>query len=203
MFTPADVGQMTDTLLRTTPNYCPAISLDFLEPSAESGVLGRLGQYEIIEVIGRGGMGIAPESSRYSARSSGCREGARAPSWRPIQRRTGGLFVKPGGAAAVSHDHVVTVHAVEPGDLPYLAMEYIDGYSLQQKIDREGPLECQEDPAYRDADCLWLGRGSLPRFDPPRHQACQHPAAKRHRASANHRLWLGSSGRRCDDHTHR
>jgi hypothetical protein len=59
-------------------------------------------------------------------------------------------------AAAVSHDHVVTIHAVEEneppkgsrpatrGGLPYLVMEFIDGESLEQKIDREGHLELKE-----------------------------------------------------------
>ena len=34
------------------------VSLDFLTPSEKPGSLGRLGHYEVQEVIGRGGMGI-------------------------------------------------------------------------------------------------------------------------------------------------
>src|SRR5262249_55565842 len=33
-------------------------ALDFLEPSAKPGSLGRLGHYEVLEVLGRGSMGI-------------------------------------------------------------------------------------------------------------------------------------------------
>ena len=32
--------------------------LDFLEPSAKPGALGRLGHYEVLEVVGRGGMAV-------------------------------------------------------------------------------------------------------------------------------------------------
>lgn len=138
-----------------TVPHVPEISLDFLEPSQQPGSLGRLGQYEILTAVGRGGMGIvlkaqdtslnrivavkvlAPElASNATARMRFLREGQ--------------------AAAAVSHDHVVTIHAVEknecPGrsehaghiQLPYLVMEYIDGQSLQQKIDEQGPLELKE-----------------------------------------------------------
>ena len=59
-------------------------------------------------------------------------------------------------AAAISHDHVVTVYAVEEnepapdsphavrGGPPYLVMEFVDGQSLEQKIDRVGHLELKE-----------------------------------------------------------
>ena len=48
-------------------------------------------------------------------------------------------------AAAVCHDHVVNIHAVdESGSLPYLVMQFVPGPSLQQKLDRDGPLGIKE-----------------------------------------------------------
>ena len=48
-------------------------------------------------------------------------------------------------AAAVSHEHVVTIHAVEEANgLPYLVMQYVAGMSLQERLDRDGPLELKE-----------------------------------------------------------
>jgi serine/threonine-protein kinase len=48
-------------------------------------------------------------------------------------------------AAAVMHEHVVAVHAVDDtGDVPYLVMEYVAGRSLQERLDRQGPLKISE-----------------------------------------------------------
>ena len=47
-------------------------------------------------------------------------------------------------AAAIRHDNVVGIHAVEDQPIPYLVMEYIAGETLQQKLDRIGPLEVSE-----------------------------------------------------------
>ena len=47
-------------------------------------------------------------------------------------------------AAAVSHDHVVTIHAIHDSHWPpFIVMEFVDGPSLQEKIDQTGglPLE--------------------------------------------------------------
>src|SRR5205085_550564 len=48
-------------------------------------------------------------------------------------------------AAAVTHEHVVTIHGVDSaGGLPYLVMEYVSGRSLQQHLDECGPLPLAE-----------------------------------------------------------
>jgi hypothetical protein len=48
-------------------------------------------------------------------------------------------------AAAVSHDHVVTIHAIhEDNRPPLIVMEFIDGLSLQDKIQRHGALPLKE-----------------------------------------------------------
>src|SRR5262245_29784801 len=111
---------------------------DFLTPSQKPGSLGRLDHYEILGIVGHGGMGVvlkgfdeklhrvvalkvlAPELAvRGTARQRFTRE-ARA-------------------AAAVSHEHVVTIHAVEADHRPpYLVMQFIDGVSLQEKLDQGG-----------------------------------------------------------------
>ncbi len=129
---------------RTTPCAEP-IPLDFLEPSEVPGSLGRLGQYDILEVVGRGGMGIVLKAqdaklNRVVAVKVLAPELASNPTARKRFSR------EAQAAAAVSHDHVVTIYAVEDqqNQLPYLVMEFIDGQSLQQKLDSAGHLELKE-----------------------------------------------------------
>src|SRR5262249_8593997 len=48
-------------------------------------------------------------------------------------------------AAAVKNEHVVAIHSVQDeAQPPYLVMELIDGISLQDKIDKKGPLAVKE-----------------------------------------------------------
>ena len=114
--------------------------LAFLAPSEFPDSLGRVGPYEVKGVLGRGGNGVvlkafdaglnrfvavkviaAPLAGSGAARARFTRE-ARA-------------------AAAVVHENVVAVHAVDQaGGLPYLVMEYVKGRSAQDKLDRLGPL---------------------------------------------------------------
>jgi serine/threonine-protein kinase len=48
-------------------------------------------------------------------------------------------------AAAVCHEHVVTIHAVDEFcGLPYLVMEHVAGPTLQDRLDREGSPELEE-----------------------------------------------------------
>jgi eukaryotic-like serine/threonine-protein kinase len=44
-------------------------------------------------------------------------------------------------AAAVRHENVIAIYAVEDEPIPYIVMDFIAGRTLQQKIDATGPLE--------------------------------------------------------------
>ena len=118
--------------------------LGFLAPSDWPDSLGRLGTYEVKGVIGRGGMGVVlkafdPALSRnvaikvLSASLATC--GA-------ARRR---FLREAKAAAAVVHEHVVSVFAVvETAGLPFLVMEYVPGRSLQDRLDQQGPLALAE-----------------------------------------------------------
>ena len=55
-------------------------------------------------------------------------------------------FVREARAtAAVTHDNVIDIHAVEDaGPVPYLVMQFVHGCTLQEKLDRAGPLPVPE-----------------------------------------------------------
>jgi hypothetical protein len=118
--------------------------LDFLDPSDESGSLGRLAHYEVREVVGRGGMGVVLRAFDerlhrvVAIKVMAPRLATSATARRRFTREAR-------AAAAVTHDHIVTIHAVEEsGPLPYIVMQFVAGASLQDRLDRTGPLQLHE-----------------------------------------------------------
>ncbi|MGE3821942.1 MAG: protein kinase, partial [Isosphaeraceae bacterium] len=104
----------------------------------------RIGPYQVLDRVGRGGMGevfraMDPALDRVVAVKVLTESLAGSPEAR---RR---FLREARAAAAVCHEHVVTIHAVDDsGDQPYLVMQYVAGDSLQEKIDRQGPLGLKE-----------------------------------------------------------
>src|SRR5262245_14444535 len=120
------------------------IDLAFLEPATKPGSLGRLGHYEALEVAGQGGMGIvlrAFDEKLHRVVAIKVLAPALAAVGAARQR-----FVREARAgAAVTHDNVIAIHGVEEdGPIPYLIMQFIEGCTLQQKLDRSGPLPVKE-----------------------------------------------------------
>ncbi|MHC4403825.1 MAG: serine/threonine-protein kinase [Planctomycetota bacterium] len=118
--------------------------LDFLAPSEDPEKLGRLGPYEIVEVIGSGGMGVVLKGfdaklNRFVAvKVLSPQLAASAAARRRFDREAR-------AAAAVVHEHVVAIHAVASArELPYLVMPFVPGRSLAERIDQTGPLELKE-----------------------------------------------------------
>jgi serine/threonine protein kinase len=119
-------------------------ALDFLEPSARPGALGRLGHYEVLDVVGRGGMGVVLRAfDEKLQRVVAIKVLAPLLAGSATARRR---FVREArAAAAVTHDNVIDIHAVEDaGPVPYLVMQYIHGKTVQQLLDGAAPLELHE-----------------------------------------------------------
>jgi WD40 repeat protein len=117
--------------------------LDFLAPPSRPDSLGRLGHYEVLGVVGRGGMGVVLRAFDDKLRRVVALK-VMAPHLAgsgPARER----FVREGrAAAAVTHDNVVAIHAVEDdGPVPFLVMPLIDGQTLQARLGR-GPLPVGE-----------------------------------------------------------
>ncbi|HWB12352.1 MAG TPA: serine/threonine-protein kinase [Pirellulales bacterium] len=122
------------------------VALDFLALPSDAAYLGRLGQFDVMRVVGRGGMGVVLEAfdsrlhrhvaikildpelaSDDVARQRFCRE-SRA-------------------AASITHENVVAVHQVEKsgeGGLPYMVMQLVSGESLEQRLQRQPLLPIRE-----------------------------------------------------------
>jgi serine/threonine protein kinase len=117
--------------------------LHFLQPPLRPDSLGRIGHYEVIQVLGKGGFGIVLRAfDDVLKRAVALKVLAPAIAvTSPARKR----FLREARASAqVRHEHVVHVYAVEEQPLPYLVMEFIPGATLQQRLDRVGPLETPE-----------------------------------------------------------
>lgn len=119
-------------------------SLSFLAPPKKPGYIGELGQYSISEVIGSGGMGIVLKAfDNVLQRHVALKILASPLSAKKLHRQR--FLREARAAAAVMHEHVVTIHAVDEGDPhPFIVMQYVRGCSLQQRVTENGPLELKE-----------------------------------------------------------
>ena len=118
-------------------------ALTFLAPPTRPDSLGRLGHYEVLQVLGKGGFGIVFRAFDETLQRVVAIKmmSAELAATSPARKR----FLREARAAArVRHEHVVQIYAVEEQPIPYLVMEYIPGGTLQQKLDTTGPLETPE-----------------------------------------------------------
>ena len=167
------------------PPHSPARSVDplpFLQPTDRPGFLGRLGPYEIRREIGRGGMGVVfegfdPALNRTVAVKVLSPLATADDAARDRFRR------EAQAAAALEHEHIVTVHAVDQvGGLPYMVMQYVAGESLADRLDREGRLPFADVVRLGAQVARGLAAAHAAGAGAPRHQARQHPPGGRQRA---------------------
>ncbi|MGF1583303.1 MAG: serine/threonine protein kinase [Gemmataceae bacterium] len=131
----------TVTPAQAPGTHGPVFSLEVLDD--ESGLLGRIGQYEVFEVLGQGGMGIV-----YKAKQSNLDRivalkvilgGLHAPAEHLKRFR-----VEAEAVARLHHPNIVQIYEVgEHEGHSYFSLEYVDGGTLADKI-RDKPIASRE-----------------------------------------------------------
>jgi len=119
-------------------------TVEHLEPSDEPNLLGRLGGYGVLEIIGHGGMSVVlkahdRELNRYVAVKVLSPHLAQSSLARKRFAR------EAQAAAAVVHPNVMAIHQVQAnGPMPFLVMPLVAGESLAQRLAAQGRLELKE-----------------------------------------------------------
>jgi serine/threonine-protein kinase len=109
--------------------------------------MDRIGRYKIVRELGRGAMGVVyhaidPNIGRPVAIKTIYFGGTRKPE--EIDRQRERLFREARSAGMLSHPGIVTIYDVEQqGDLAYIAMEYVDGPTLDQVLSEATPLAAE------------------------------------------------------------
>lgn len=120
------------------------VVLRLLGPTDDPRMLGRIGSYEIVGIIGRGGMGVV-----FKAFDGALNRYVAIKMLSPNLAELGAArkrFAREGqAAAAVIDDHVLPIYGVaEWQGVPYLVMQYSRGVTLQKRVEDQGPLELKE-----------------------------------------------------------
>jgi tRNA A-37 threonylcarbamoyl transferase component Bud32 len=153
---------------------------DFLAPARGPGELGWLGAHRVLRVLGAGGMGVVflaedPELKRRVVLK--VMKPTLAASATARQR-----FLREARAmAAVQHDHIVHINQIgQQGSFPFLAMPYLDGETLEDRLQRQNRLPL--------AEVLRIGREIAEGL------AAAHKRGPIHRDIKPANIWLENTG---------
>jgi len=114
-----------------------------MPPLSPEELAEKFGQFEILECLGRGGMGVV-----YKARQKSLNRTVAIKILAPEREhdaRFAERFAREAELLArLSHPHIVTIHDFgQTGGLFYLVMEYVDGVNLRELL-RDGKIEPEQ-----------------------------------------------------------
>ena len=116
-----------------------------IAPTEDRHLCTAHGHYEILSILGRGGTGVVLKA--FDARLDLTVAVKVLTPQFAANTTARQRFVRDAKAiAAVSHEHIVAVHAVSGDDepYPYIVMQLVQGTSLQDRLDRTGPFALRE-----------------------------------------------------------
>jgi dienelactone hydrolase/predicted Ser/Thr protein kinase len=117
-------ARMADSLTKTLATPLPVIAKDKLIA----------GKYRIIEEIGRGGMGVVYKAEDIRLQRMVALKFL-PPNLAGSDELRERFLIEARAAAALSHPNICVIHEVEESDeRPYIAMEYVEGETLRDRI---------------------------------------------------------------------
>lgn len=142
-----EAGETAGEPVSPTPIGMPEgleLPLGFLSPPERPGTVGRLDHYDILAMIGRGGMGMVLKA--FDARLERVVAIKVIAPFLAANSTARKRFVREAQAgAAINHRNVVSIHAVEAERRPpYLVMEFVASQSLADKLRAGKPLPVRE-----------------------------------------------------------
>jgi serine/threonine protein kinase len=153
---------------------------DFLSPPESPGEIGRLGGYRILKVLGGGGMGVVFQAEDLHLKRPVALKtmlpvlAASAANRRRFQHEAE-------AAAAIEHDYIVTIYQVgEDRGVPFIAMQLLQGESLEARLSRAGRLA--------EAEVLRIARQTAIGL------AVAHERGLIHRDIKPNNIWLEARG---------
>jgi serine/threonine protein kinase len=121
-------------------------TLDFLDPPTDPSYLGRLGHFDVMRIIGRGGMGVVLEAFDSKLHRNVALK-VLDPELAEDEVGKQRFCREARAAASVTHENVVAVHQVEKvpeKGIAFLVMQLISGETLEQRLTREKRLPLAE-----------------------------------------------------------
>jgi serine/threonine protein kinase len=119
--------------------------ISFLAPAQSPDEIGRLGKYRVLEVVGAGGMGVVFKAEDPKLRRLVALK-AMLPALAASDTARQRFLREAQAAAAIQHDYIVPIYDVgEDQGVPYLAMPFLRGESLEVRLRKVGgPLPVAE-----------------------------------------------------------
>jgi serine/threonine-protein kinase len=141
---PGQPDKQRTTSLPKRGNPTPSFSNELTTDSGAAVLPREFGDFELLEEVGRGGMGVV-----YKARQRSLNRIVAVKMIREAHLAAPDQFerfrTEAEAAARLKHPNIVTVHEVGTvGGQAYLCMEFVGGQTLAEKVRTDGPLPPRE-----------------------------------------------------------
>ncbi len=136
----SEPGETADSVTAGNKPAAAARDLTMLAPPQADDELGRLANYRILKVLGRGGMGVVFQAEDVQLQRSVALK-VMLPEMAASREARERFLREARMAAAIEHDYVVPIYQVgEAGGVPFLAMPWLKGVSLDVHLQKVGKL---------------------------------------------------------------